>query len=149
HRKRLQTTIGWILNKKPASLEAFIKGLEKENISTVLRRGKEGVIYGITYVDHKAKVVFNGSDLGKMYSANAIVEQCKQTGQAPLTGYQLQLVKENDITFIPSQNKPAERQLKKEEGKSKQADIVSVGPIEFVPNQLLKKKKRKKKRLGI
>ncbi|MEO6730735.1 MAG: relaxase/mobilization nuclease domain-containing protein, partial [Ferruginibacter sp.] len=42
HRKRLQTTIGWILNKKPASLEAFIKGLEKENISTVLRRGKEG-----------------------------------------------------------------------------------------------------------
>jgi hypothetical protein len=33
------------------------------------------LVYGITYVDHKTKTVFNGSDLGKEYSAKAIVER--------------------------------------------------------------------------
>ena len=34
------------------------------------------MIYGITYVDHKTKCVFNGSHLGKQYSANAIQQRC-------------------------------------------------------------------------
>ena len=42
----------------------------------MLRQNDTGRIYGITYVDHKSKVVFNGSDLGKQYSANAIQERC-------------------------------------------------------------------------
>ncbi len=50
-KKRLQTTIGWVLDKHPISLEKFITELAKENISTVLRRGKGDVIYGITMVE--------------------------------------------------------------------------------------------------
>ena len=38
----------------------------------VLRQNDTGIIYGITYVDHKTRCVFNGSNLGKQYSANAI-----------------------------------------------------------------------------
>src|SRR5450432_3849637 len=59
-----------------ASLAQLVQELEKDQISTVLRKGKEEVIYGITYVDHKTKAVFNGSELGKDYSAKAILERC-------------------------------------------------------------------------
>jgi hypothetical protein len=50
--------------------------LKKEGIDMVLRRNEHGVIYGITYVDHVTRAVFNGSALGKAYSANAIRERC-------------------------------------------------------------------------
>ena len=33
-------------------------------------------MYGITYVDHTTKCVFNGSSLGKEYSAKAVQERC-------------------------------------------------------------------------
>lgn len=46
----------------------------------VLRQNADGVIYGITYVDHVKKTVFNGSDLGKTYSAKAILERCAPGG---------------------------------------------------------------------
>jgi hypothetical protein len=35
------------------------------------------MIYGLTYVDHKTKCVFNGSDLGKHYSAKGLQERCR------------------------------------------------------------------------
>jgi 1,4-alpha-glucan branching enzyme len=44
----------------------------------VLRQNKEGIIFGITFIDHQTKCVFNGSDLGKQYSAAAILERCEQ-----------------------------------------------------------------------
>ncbi len=53
-----------------------MKALQKENIQVVLRQNEKGVIYGITYVDHRSKCVFNGSHLGKQYSANAIQQRC-------------------------------------------------------------------------
>ena len=53
-----------------------MKALQKENIQVVLRQNDNGIIYGITYVDHKTKCVFNGSHLGKQYSANAIQQRC-------------------------------------------------------------------------
>ena len=75
--KRIQVEIEFALAKlKHPSLDKFILELEKGQISTVLRKNKDGLIYGITYVDHKTKTVFNGSDLGKEYSAKAILERC-------------------------------------------------------------------------
>jgi Relaxase/Mobilisation nuclease domain len=76
HKKRLTANIDWILNRNILSMSDFIKAMEKENISVVLRQNKEGLIYGLTYVDHKTKCVFNGSDLGKQYSARQIQERC-------------------------------------------------------------------------
>jgi hypothetical protein len=52
--------------------EAFIGKLKSGGIDTILRRNDKGFIYGITYVDHKSKCVFNGSDLGKEFSAAMI-----------------------------------------------------------------------------
>jgi Relaxase/Mobilisation nuclease domain len=83
HKKRISTIADWTLNKGSQSLTDFIKELSKEQIDVVLRKNKEGLIYGITYVDHRTKCVFNGSDLGKSYSAKAILERCQ--GQTVLS----------------------------------------------------------------
>lgn len=40
-----------------------------------IRENENGFIYGITFIDLRNKVVFNGSDLGKIYSAKAIRER--------------------------------------------------------------------------
>lgn len=58
------------------SLKQLIEVLSREGIDVVLRQNNDGLLYGITYVDHKNKCVFNGSDLGKQYSATAILQRC-------------------------------------------------------------------------
>jgi hypothetical protein len=65
-----------LLKQANKSLPELMKALQKENIHVVLRQNDNGIIYGITYVDHKTKCVFNGSHLGKQYSANAIQQRC-------------------------------------------------------------------------
>ncbi|HEX5152780.1 MAG TPA: relaxase/mobilization nuclease domain-containing protein [Parafilimonas sp.] len=65
-----------LMNAENRSLEVLMRALQKENIRVVLRQNDQGIIYGITYVDHKNKCVFNGSHLGKQYSANAIQQRC-------------------------------------------------------------------------
>lgn len=57
------------------SLSSFSLALKNEGVTTVFRRSSSGQLYGITYVDHRTKSVFNGSDLGKPYSAKAIQQR--------------------------------------------------------------------------
>ena len=49
-----------------------------QGIYVALRQREAGLVYGVTYVDHQTKCVFNGSVLGKQYSAKAIQERCQQ-----------------------------------------------------------------------
>jgi hypothetical protein len=78
HENRLKTIIDWALAKRPASFKEFVAALEKEKVHTVIRRNDHGYVYGLTYVDHQSKSVFNGSDLGKAYSAKMVLEKCGQ-----------------------------------------------------------------------
>lgn len=48
----------------------FEKALEKQGISALFRTNDEGRIYGVTFIDHGQKAVFNGSRLGKEFSAS-------------------------------------------------------------------------------
>lgn len=41
----------------------------------MFRENREGRVYGLTFVDNKSGVVFNGSDLGKSYSGQALIKQ--------------------------------------------------------------------------
>jgi hypothetical protein len=78
HKLRVKDAIDVALLKRPGMpLPELIQALQKEKIQVVLRQNAEGIIYGMTYVDHQTKCVFNGSDLGKPYSANAMQERCK------------------------------------------------------------------------
>lgn len=48
----------------------FKKQLLEQGINTVVRRNDEGRIYGMTFIDHESRTVWNGSALGKNLSAN-------------------------------------------------------------------------------
>jgi len=78
HKSRVKNAIDMFLTGKRVKLQDLIKALEKQGIHVALRQNSTGLIYGITYVDHQTKCVFNGSELGKQYSAKAIQERCQQ-----------------------------------------------------------------------
>jgi hypothetical protein len=48
------------------------------NIDLVLRRNDQGRIYGVTFIDHESRCVFNGSRLGKEFSANVFNDRFGQ-----------------------------------------------------------------------
>ncbi len=77
YKARLKNAIDLALLKNiNQSIQSLGKALEREGIEVVLRQNNNGIIYGVTYVDHQTKCVYNGSDLGKQYSANVIQERC-------------------------------------------------------------------------
>ncbi|BBE16055.1 conjugative transposon mobilization protein BF0132 [Aquipluma nitroreducens] len=78
HKARIKNAIDMILTREKVTLHKLIKALEKQGIHVAQRKSNTGLIYGITYVDHQTKCVFNGSALGKQYSAKAIQERCQQ-----------------------------------------------------------------------
>ncbi|MDR2910118.1 MAG: mobilization protein, partial [Bacteroidales bacterium] len=49
----------------------FISILKDNRIDVVFRENEEKRIYGVTFIDHNNRSVFNGSRLGKEFSANA------------------------------------------------------------------------------
>lgn len=54
--------------------EDFARRLKEADIEVVYRINSEGRLYGITFVDHTYRTVFNGSRLGKSFSANVFNE---------------------------------------------------------------------------
>ncbi|MCZ4223532.1 relaxase/mobilization nuclease domain-containing protein [Pedobacter rhodius] len=73
YRQDLVLRIDKVLNKYTSISEAtLVQELNRIGINLVLRKNAEGFRYGTTFVDHIHKTVFNGSDLGKSYSAKAI-----------------------------------------------------------------------------
>ena len=61
----------------------FEKALEKQGISVLFRTNEQGRIYGATFIDHEQKCVFNGSRLGKEFSANVFNDVFNGKGYAP------------------------------------------------------------------
>lgn len=82
YKARVKNAVDMALLPGKLSLQELVKVLEKQGIHTVLRQNESGLIYGITYVDHQTKCVFNGSVLGKTYSAKAVQERCNQKAGA-------------------------------------------------------------------
>ncbi|WP_338647751.1 relaxase/mobilization nuclease domain-containing protein [Flavobacterium sp. KS-LB2] len=145
---RVKNVIDIVLLKERAlSINELARLLEKEGINTVFRKSAEGLLYGITYVDHKTKSVFNGSNLGKEYSAKAIQERCglKVAGQE----------KGNQIHEKLPSKKSLIDDLQQQKNSLTIADLVKLldmliqveNSSDYMPNQL-KKKRKKKKRKG-
>ncbi|TXK45724.1 relaxase/mobilization nuclease domain-containing protein [Pontibacter qinzhouensis] len=61
-----------------SSRDSFIKRLKKQEIQVLFRENSQGLPYGVTYIDHRHRAVFNGSELGKAYSAKALTERFRQ-----------------------------------------------------------------------
>lgn len=76
-KRRIKTLIDSAFrNSKIIILPQLVKHLQKEGIYTVLRQNAEGLVYGVTFVDHKSESVFNGSSIGKQYSAKGLQDRC-------------------------------------------------------------------------
>src|SRR5690606_12728101 len=80
HRDDLKQRIDTVMGAYTQFTKAtFNEELTKQGIHPAFRQNEQGRIYGITYVDNIHKTVFNGSDLGKAYTAKAITEKLAHT----------------------------------------------------------------------
>lgn len=139
-KKHITTSIDWALTgKHKTGLDELIKALEKERIHTVIRQNNQGIIYGITYVDHQTKCVFNGSDLGKQYSAKAIMERCSVS----LTNVNDTMTLQEELNV--SKNNILKENISIDTNNNSLVDAI-IMPVEennYLPWQLRKRKKRK------
>lgn len=71
---------GILANRDICSVQTFALSLEAAGITLVPRRSERGGLYGLTYIDHRHKTVFNGSDLGKAYSAQSVEKLLNSNG---------------------------------------------------------------------
>ncbi|MBV7530441.1 relaxase/mobilization nuclease domain-containing protein [Chitinophaga sp. sic0106] len=79
HMQRVRNAVDYIIaTKGRITLTELQNYLQKERISLVVRQNADGIVYGLTYVDHKTQSVFNGSDLGKPYSSNQMQQRIRQ-----------------------------------------------------------------------
>lgn len=86
HKEALKTRIDRVFNGyQQITATTFASELRKQAIETAFRQNEKGYIYGITFVDNKHKTVFNGSALGKAYSAKALTSRFAQTDQPKKT----------------------------------------------------------------
>jgi hypothetical protein len=154
HKARIKNAIDMFLTGKKATLQDLIKALEKQGIHVALRQNSTGLIYGITYVDHQTKCVFNGSVLGKQYSAKAIQERCQQkavpeqklpphsaqepTGLQPqATGIEAETKAHPNLMQITAPLKEIENLL--------DTLLQTEQASNYLPYQLKRKKKRRKR----
>lgn len=76
HKSKIKSTIDFtIAAKRPKSLRELEDALSRNGIKMLLRLSDEGQLYGVTYIDFKSKCVFNGSTLGKSYSAKGLLDR--------------------------------------------------------------------------
>lgn len=156
---RVKNVIDLALAGKKPTLDEFIKQLEKKGIHTALRQNDAGLIYGITYVDHQTKCVFNGSALGKRYSAKAIQERClikEVPGQdlhsllpvrKPSIGLQSPATAATETK--DSENAPQRFHHNQSSNTILDSLLQVEKPADYVPGQLKKKNRKKKKRKNI
>lgn len=72
HKEKLKERVDRAV-RQASSLDQLKRVLQRTGITLVIRENSEGRIYGLSYIDHVNKVIFNGSDLGKAYSAAAVI----------------------------------------------------------------------------
>jgi len=77
-REQLKNAIDAVLSK-PVNKAKFQQELHQKGIQVIFRHNEEGRLYGVTFVDHQTKSVFNGSDLGKAYSAASFIDRFANT----------------------------------------------------------------------
>ncbi|SFP79925.1 relaxase/mobilization nuclease domain-containing protein [Parafilimonas terrae] len=155
---RVKNEIDRALLSKKISLDELVKQLERKGIHVAFRQNDAGLIYGVTYVDHQTKCIFNGSDLGKQYSAKAMQERCLQKGSTVQDQLSHPAPKQ-DIGLQPQAGAAAETKAypdgfqpddtSRDTGNIIDALMHPEQVFDYIPGQLKRKNKKKKKRKNI
>jgi len=75
-RAMLKNTLDKIFHINPRmDKSTFINLMKKEQVDVIFRQNSQGLIYGLTFIDHKNKAVFKGSDVAAHYSAKKILDK--------------------------------------------------------------------------
>ena len=158
HKARVKNAIDLaLMGTSKLDIRGLASALDKQGINVVFRQNESGIIYGITYVDHRTKSVFNGSSLGKKYSANAVQERCRQAtlGQASSQEKAKQhanrkIHHEAEPLKRKDQTTPFEPDSAGISGQNSMLDAL-LDPVKddsFLPLALRRKKKRKQKNIS-
>jgi hypothetical protein len=149
YKAEMKERIDQILNKSGQTRpEKFEKQLKEIGIDVLFRQNEQGRIFGITFVDHQNKVVFNGSDLGKGYGAKAIVE--KLTKVNTLLKKPTSSKSAADKTI--HQTRPPTKEINVPDITGFLEDLLAKAPQEYgtgLPGKRKKRKKRKRQNLAI
>jgi Relaxase/Mobilisation nuclease domain len=144
----VKTKLDECLSQSPSTVKELMEHLKQKNIYTLLRQNAEGRLYGITFVDNQNKVVFNGSDLGKGYSAAALQSRLATGNEKSLT---------QDETKGGGSGGSIQKEINQQKQKDKTIPLTAKTESPFdvllstkeqydnTPNSLLKKKRKKKK----
>lgn len=142
-REPLKKSIDEVFNKyQQLSRATFEKELAHKGIATVFRKNTQGLIFGVTFIDHANRCVFNGSDLGKPYSAKMLSERMSQSDRPFILKQSTDRSRYNlgksgtNSQFLDSGNESSKESL---------LGILFEKPA-FEPDPLSPGKKRKKKK---
>ena len=122
----------------------FRRELSAQGIDLVLRRNEDNRIYGVTFIDHRDRVVLNGSRLSKDFSANIFNDRFRFDG-----GHHSQPVQTGGTKHKPS---PDSGTPSKEFSGTSSGGLLSLfSPDPSLPEReppLPKKRKKKRRRYG-
>ena len=117
----------------------FEKQLSKNQLSVLFRENESGRIYGVTFIDHRQKFVFNGSRFGKDFSANVFQQKFNGTkhGSEP----------EKSSEFVPPQSTSIPDSTFENLSGLLAIDSRGENPEEEAFIRRVKRKKRRKRKL--
>lgn len=69
-RPKIRNVVVAAMLRSRGDREKFRRLLDEKHIGVLFRENEVGCIYGVTFIDHDAREVYNGSRLGKEFSAN-------------------------------------------------------------------------------
>lgn len=133
--KRTRNAIDLLLLKYPSlTLSQLETRLANQGITAVVRKNEQGLIYGMTYIDHNTRCVFNGSSLGSEYAAKGLLQRLGGSSYYGKQSAVFESTPQKHGSFISATE--VQRIID---------DVLYAGaPSDYVPNQL--KNKRKKRR---
>jgi Relaxase/Mobilisation nuclease domain len=145
----VKTKLDDCLSQSPSSMKELMEHLKQKNIYTLLRQNAEGRLYGITFVDNQNKVVFNGSDLGKGYSAAALQSRLATGTEKTVTQDEKKSGSSSgSLQKEASQQKQPEKTIITTTKNEGLLDVLLSTKEQYdnIPNNLLKKKRKKKRK---
>lgn len=129
--------------KRVNNFQTLIDELAKRKVYSVVRRNNDGRIYGITFIDNNAKCVFNGSDLGKQYTAHNLTArfgtESQNDGLAPPILRNVANTSFQNIASPEKTDEPGLTSALEELATAEQLDYANANP-------LLKRKRRKRRK---
>jgi hypothetical protein len=144
YKEQLKAAINQVFkNYRQITRETFMNEMAGRNVNVIFRSNEQGLTYGVTYVDHNTRAVFNGSDLGKAYSAKALFERIGTTDQQNKPEQKIYL-KPSQPTHYLKKEYPGITYLKPTGPETIAKSLTGKNNDEIAPFVSRKKKKRKK-----